>query len=74
MTTNTEQTFMHMQKATNTLDLALQDLEAIATGERLTDATAEDRLEIIRRAKTLQDLARFIIDRTETLERTALRN
>ena len=72
--TTTTQTLENMQTAADTMDLALQDLEAIATGERLTDATAEDRLEIIRRAKTLQDLARFIIDRAQTLERTALRN
>ncbi len=71
--TTTTQTLENMQTAAETMDLALQDLEAIATGERLTDATAEDRLEIIRRAKTLKDLAGFIIDRAETMERTALR-
>ena len=71
--TTTTQTLENMQTAAGTMDLALQDLEAIATGERLTDATAEDRLEIIRRAKTLKDLAGFIIDRAETMERTALR-
>lgn len=71
--TTTTQTIENMQTAAETMDLALQDLEAIATGERLTDATAEDRLEIIRRAKTLKDLAGFIIDRAETMERTALR-
>ena len=73
MTATTTQTLENMQTAAETMDLALQDLEAIATGERLTDATAEDRLEIIRRAKTLKDLAGFIIDRAETMERTALR-
>lgn len=71
--TTTTQALENMQTAAETMDLALQDLEAIATGERLTDATAEDRLEIIRRAKTLKDLAGFIIDRAETMERTALR-
>ena len=64
----------NIKTAEDSLDLALRDLEqaaGIAISAKQT-LTAEERLEIIKKARELRDLAGFIIDRAESMERAAL--
>lgn len=76
MTQIFEATAEYAQTAGESMDLALQDLERIATllgGPTMRSAlTAEERLEIIKKARELRDLAGFINDRLETIERAAI--
>lgn len=64
----------NIKTAEDSLDLALRDLEqaaGIAISAKQT-LTAEERLEIIKKARDLRNFAGFIIDRIESMERAAL--
>ena len=64
----------NIKTAEDSLDLALRDLEqaaGIAISAKQT-LTAEERLEILKKARDLRNFAGFIIDRIESMERTAL--
>ena len=64
----------NIKTAEDSLDLALRDLEqasGIAISAKQT-LTAEERLEILRKARDLRNFAGFIIDRIESMERAAL--
>ena len=64
----------NIKTAEDSLDLALRDLEqaaGIAISAKQT-LTAEERLEIIKKARDLRNFADFIIDRLETMERAAI--
>jgi len=64
----------NIKTAEDSLDLALRDLEqaaGIAISAKQT-LTAEERLEILKKARDLRNFAGFIIDRIESMERAAL--
>lgn len=64
----------NIKTAEDSLDLALRDLEqaaGIAISAKQT-LTAEERLEVLKKARDLRNFAGFIIDRIESMERTAL--
>lgn len=64
----------NIKTAEDSLDLALRDLEqaaGIAISAKQT-LTAEERLEILKKARDLRNFAGFIIDRIESMERTAI--
>ena len=64
----------NIKTAEGSLDLALRDLEqaaGIAISAKQT-LTAEERLEILKKARDLRNFAGFIIDRIESMERAAL--
>ena len=64
----------NIKTAEDSLDLALRDLEqaaGIAISAKQT-LTAEERLEILKKARDLRNFAGFIIDRIESMEGAAL--
>lgn len=85
MTTKTEEPklglIINLEATEDTLDMALEDMEradsaladirkhGVADGRPLSDA---DRLEIIRQAKKLRQLAGWIIEHADNMEGTAL--